>query len=307
MKQAKAFAPSHITGFFQIFDQQKDALHKGSRGAGVSLSRGIETVVKVQKARENSVHVRINNSVSGSAQVSRHVVSIFLSRFEELGGFQIDVEHHVEVPIGAGFGTSGAAALSLALALNEVFGLSMSRTQVAQLAHVAEVECKTGLGTVIAEAFGGLEIRVEAGAPGVGKIECVPVPKDVAVACLVFGPLSTREYLADESIRTRINDFDGEMIDRLVENPTTESFMRISREFAEHVGLITDRVREVLDSTDKTGVVCSMPMFGESVFTLAEPEKLELVLEVFRRQASNEEIIISKIDSKGARLLPWTI
>jgi len=303
MKQAKAFAPSHITGFFQIFDEQKDALHIGSRGAGVSLSRGIETVVKVQKARENSVHVVINGSVSGSAQVSRQVVDTFLSRLEELSGFQIDVEHHVEVPIGAGFGTSGAAALSLALALNEVFGLGMSRTQAAQVAHTAEVECKTGLGTVIAETFGGLEIRVEAGAPGVGKIERLLVPKDVAVACLVFGPLSTRKCLTDESIRTRINDFGGEMVDRLVENPTSESFMRISREFAEHVGLITDRVREVLNAADKTGVVCSMPMFGESVFTLSEPEKLKRILEVFRRQASNEEIIISKIDSKGARLL----
>ena len=69
--------------------------------------------------------------------------------------FEIIVEHHVEVPLGAGFGTSGAAALSLALALNEALSLGLSKIEAAQLAHVAEVECKTGLGTVIAETFGG--------------------------------------------------------------------------------------------------------------------------------------------------------
>ena len=140
MKEAKAFAPCHITGFFQILDQPANPLYAGSRGAGVSLSQGVETTVRVRKAVKGSLQVKINDSASTSAEVSKHVVDAFLSRFKEMENFEIIVKHHVEVPIGAGFGTSGAGALSLALALNDVFGLGMSRMEAAQMAHVAEVE-----------------------------------------------------------------------------------------------------------------------------------------------------------------------
>jgi pantoate kinase len=303
MKQAKAFAPCHVTGVFEIVDHEKDPLHVGSRGAGVSLSRGIETTVKVDEKRGNSVQVRTNGLISSSAQVSNRVLDIFASRFQEVRNSHVDVEHHVEVPIGAGFGTSGAGALSLALALNEAFGLGLSETKAAQIAHMAEVDCRTGLGTVIAEAYGGLEIRTEAGAPGIGEIECVPVSKDVAVACLVFGPLSTRKYLTDKSTRKRINEFGERMVDKLLETPTPQNFMGVSRQFAEHVGLITDRMRKLLNATDKTGVVCSMPMFGESVFTLAEPEDLKKIVRVFKENHPGEVTVVSEIDWEGARLL----
>jgi len=275
----------------------------GSKGAGVSLSRGVETIVEARKAPESSLRVVVNGLVSSSAEVSRHVVDAFLSRFKEMDSFEISVEHHFEVPVGAGLGTSGAAALSLALALNEAFDLGLSKTEAAQLAHVAEVECRTGLGTVIAETFGGVEIRVKPGAPGIGEVRCLPVPKDAVVACLVFGPLSTREFLSDEKVRRRINEFGGKLVDELIEAPTVANFLKFSRQFAEHVGLITDKVRRVLNATDDAGLVCSMPMFGESVFTLIGQENLEQLLQIFRNPDSNRRIVISEIDRQGARLL----
>ena len=303
MKTARAFAPCHITGLFQIFDQSTSALYMGSKGAGVSLSRGAETVVEARKAPRSSLRVAINGFVSGSAEVSRHVVDAFLSRFREMDNFELSVEHHFEVPVGAGLGTSGAAALSLALALNEAFDLGMSKTEAAQLAHVAEVECRTGLGTVIAETFGGVEIRVKPGAPGIGEVRSLAVPKDDVVACLVLGPLSTREFLSDEKVRRRINEFGGKLVDELIAAPTIRNFLKFSRQFAEHVGLITDKVRDVLNATDNIGIVCSMPMFGESVFTLIEQENVGQLLQVFRNPDSNRRIIVSEIDHEGARLL----
>jgi pantoate kinase len=275
----------------------------GSRGAGVSLSRGAETLVKATKASENSLRVVINGSVSNSAEVTKHVVDAFLSRFKEMDNFEISVEHHFEVPVGAGFGTSGAAALSLALALNETFDLAMPKTEAAQLAHMAEIECRTGLGTVIAETFGGVEIRVKPGAPGIGEVRSLPIPNDTVVACLVFGPLSTKKFLSDEKIRRRINKFGGKLVNELIEAPTIRNFLNFSRQFAEHVGLITDKVRHVLDATDDAGIVCSMPMFGESVFTLIEQENVGQLLQIFRNPNSNRRIIVSEIDHQGARLL----
>jgi pantoate kinase len=302
MKDAMAFAPCHITGVFQIFDESVDALCIGSKGAGVSLNLGAKTSVRIKKGNGYRLRVNINNHVANSAQISEHVVDAFLSRCAGAANSEITVEHQVEAPIGAGFGTSGAGALGLALALNEALGLGLSRIEAAQLAHVAEVECKTGLGTVIAETFGGLEIRVKPGAPGVGEIKCLPIPENVVVACHVFGPLSTRKFLTDRGTRSRINRFGGDLVDELLEAPTTLNFMRLSRQFAEHVGLITQNVRGVLNAADKVGVVCSMPMFGESVFTITDEENVEGILQIFQEHGSTGQTIVSKVNHGGARL-----
>jgi pantoate kinase len=303
MKEAKAFAPCHITGFFQILDQPTNPLYAGSRGAGVSLNRGVETVVRVRKAVKGSLQVKINDSASTSAEVSKHVVDAFLSRFKETENFEIIVKHHVEVPIGAGFGTSGAGALSLALALNNVFGLGMSKIEAAQMAHVAEVECKTGLGTVIAEAFGGVEVRVKPGAPGIGEIKNVPASKDYVMAYLTFGPLPTKKFLTDEETRKRVNEFGGKLVDKLIEEPNVKNFMNFSRQFTEHVGLITKKLTRILNATDNADFICSMPMFGESVFTLIKQESLEELLKIFHKYSPDGRIIVSEIDFEGARLL----
>ena len=303
MKEAKAFSPCHITGFFQILDQPTNPLYAGSRGAGVSLSRGVKTIVKVRKAVKGSLQVKINGFASSSAEVSKHVADAFLSSFKQMNNFEIIIEHHVEVPIGAGFGTSGAGALSLALALNDVFGLGMSTMEAAQMAHVAEVKCKTGLGTVIAETSGGVEVRVKPGALGIGEIKHVPVPKDYVMACLTFGPLPTKKFLTAEETRKRVNEFGGKLVDKLIEEPNVTNFMDFSRQFAEHIGLMTEKTRRILHATDNANFVCSMPMFGESAFTLIKQQSLEELLQIFRKYSPDGKIIVSEIDFEGARLL----
>lgn len=303
MKGARAFAPSHITGIFQIFDQSKDPLKVGSKGAGASLCRGVTTIVKAKKSEKSSLDIKINGLASNSAEVSRGVVEVFLSKFKELANYNLFVEHYVEMPIGAGFGTSGAAALSLSLALNETFNLGMSIIKAAQIAHTVEVHCKTGLGTVIAETFGGIEIRTKPGAPGIGDIKHIPVKKDMVVACLSYGPLSTQRFLTDMLVRERINRFGGKLIDKLVEKPNITNLMKLSREFAENVGLLTEKLRGVLKAADEAGFVCSMPMFGESIFTITEKDELPKLLEIFERHGSSGKIIVSEVDFEGARLL----
>jgi len=302
MKMAKAFSPCHITGFFQIFDELKNPLRVGSRGAGVSLKQGVETIVKAEEATASTFQISINGAISDSAEVSTHLLNMFLSRFKEMRNFKILVDHYVSVPVGAGFGTSGAAALSLALALNEVFGLGMSKIEAAQLAHIAEVECKTGLGTVIAETFGGVEIRVKHGAPGIGEIAHVAVPKSSVVVCLVFGPLSTRRLLTDNKIRKRINKFGGELVDKIIEAPTISSFLEFSRSFADYIELANDDVRKILKAADNAGFVASMPMFGSAVFTICERDSVEDILNFFCRYAGQGRIVISEIDFEGARV-----
>lgn len=302
MREVAAFSPGHITGFFEVCDQAADPLLKGSRGAGVSIMRGVTTTVAVHRAPKTSYEIRMNNNVTKSAEVSEYVINAFLHCIGE--DYRILVDHQVEVPVGSGFGSSGAGALSLSLALNEAFGLGLSRIEAAQLAHVAEVECRTGLGTVIAENCGGLEVRVKPGAPGVGEIRQIPIGDDYVVACLNFGPISTKKVLSDNELRGRINKFGGKLVDELAMRPLPHIFMRFSRNFAEHVGLISRRVGKVLKEADNKRLPCSMAMVGESVFSLIKRDAVGELLKIFHRHAlSPHNIIVAEIDFKEARIL----
>ena len=303
MKETSAFSPCHITGLFQIFNQSTDALHVGSRGAGVSLTHGVTTIVRARHAEKSSLQISVKGTHSDSAEVSRHVANALISHFEEAKNLEVTVKHYLDLPVGAGFGTSGAAALSLSLAMNDALDLGMSKIEASQFAHVAEVECKTGLGTVIAEAFGGMEIRVKPGAPGIGQIRRIPVRKDYSVVCMAFGSLSTRTLLNDKGIRGRVNKFGGELVDRLLEKPSVADFMEMSRQFAEQVGLIPPRVSKIIEATDEASFICSMPMFGKAVFTLVEHDSLEELLRLLGKHNSGGRLIISSVDRMGARLL----
>jgi pantoate kinase len=97
-----------------------------------------------------------------------------------------------------------------------------------------------------------------------------------------------------------VNELGGRLVDQLVEKSDCEEFLKLSREFAEHVGLISRKIRRVLDATDGASFLCSMPMFGESVFTLIERESLNDLLRVFDETGTDGQIIVSNIALKGA-------
>jgi len=258
--------------------------------------------VSLKPSSKSSFRIKINGTPTKSAEVSEQVTNSFRSHAEK--DYEIFVDHEVKVPIGSGFGSSGAGALSLALALNEALNLGLSRIETAQIAHITEVKCKTGLGTVLAETFGGVEIRVEPGAPGIGKIKPIPVNDDYVVACLNFGRLSTKKNLSDEEIRHRINESGKKLVDKLIANPNPANFMAFSHCFAEDVGLISPRMRKVLEETDNTGITCSMAMFGETIFSLIKQNETEEILKILRRHAPSENsAFITEIDFKGARLI----
>ena len=258
--------------------------------------------MRVEKSVKTSVKVTMNGHITNSAIVSEQVTHSFLSLAG--GTHKVLAEHDFEVPIECGFGSSGAGALSLALALNEAFNVNLSRLKAAQIAHVAEIENKTGLGTVIAETFGGLEIRVKSGAPSVGKIKSIPISNGYVVACLNFGPTSTREILTDEAFRQRINRFGGTLVDELAKHPTLDSFMGFSRKFAEHLGVISKKLRAVLQEADRAGLTCSVAMLGETVFSIVKRDQVKEVHEIFSKHAPSERsVIMAEVDFKGARLL----
>jgi pantoate kinase len=249
----------------------------------------------------NRFIVRINGSEMLQTPVSRYVLQFFSDRTAKK--YFAEVDHTVQVPIGSGFGSSGAGALSLALALNKSLEAGFSDLEVAQIAHLAEIECQTGLGTVLAETLGGFEVRLKAGAPGFGETRKINLTGVWKVICLNFSPISKR-ILKEPFFRKKTNEAGRESMMSFLNDPTPHRFMTVSREFSEKLGLINGQVRKVLDDSDRKDIICSMMMIGNSVFSLVKDEQRDDLIAVFRSNSrSKEDVLVADVDFIGGRLL----
>ena len=247
-------APSHITGFFEICPDP-DPLRMGSRGAGLVLSSGVRT--KVCRARVTELFI---NGISAEAKTSRDVV-------ERLAVEPVRVETTLEVPIGGGFGASGSAALSTAFAIGQLLELEHTPSMLAQIAHISEVENKTGLGDVLSMTHGGLVVRTHPGAPNIGKVKKFII-EGLKIAYVHMGPLSTKETLSDTSAITRINTAGRKALKAFLIKPTLENFFHESKVFAHETGLINDRVGDAIEAVESEGGSAAMAMIGDTVFTV---------------------------------------
>lgn len=301
MREASAYAPGHITGFFQIRDQPDDHLLKGSRGAGFSIDRGVRTVVRVEPSNRDAIKVVMNGVVTWEAVVSENVVMRMLSKIDE--GQMVNVTHEIQTPVGAGFGSSGGGAITVALALNEALGLGLSYLEAAKVAHLAEIECKTGLGTVFAATKGGFGVLYKPGAPGIGEALKYGRSDELAAVYIAFGPISTSEALSNPDLRRRINELGGKFVDEIKGDLNPSRFMGLSRRFTDYVGIATPRIRAVMDSADEAEVPSAMAMFGEAVFSLVSKDEAPTVAGVFRKAAPDHEVCIASVEERGARLL----
>ena len=296
MGTTTAFAPGHLTGLFQIFDQSPDLLLRGARGSGISLDLGVYTTVTAKPDSSTSWTIKINGKKT-DAFVSEKVLEKFKSKIESQA---LTIEHFVETPSIAGFGSSGGGALSLALAVNEAIGGDLTRIEAAQIAHTAEIECKTGLGSVFAAERGGFGITTKPGAPGIGAAKNYPNTDRLRVIYAYFGPIPTKEALGNPSLRFKINELGGKSVDELILRPEPALFMRLSRAFTEHIGLVTPRLRKVFEVMDMNGITMTMAMFGEVAFAVMDKEKAIEAASILERLGA--EPVVVGIDEKGARI-----
>ncbi|MFB6083186.1 MAG: pantoate kinase [Halorientalis sp.] len=250
MTEAEAFVPGHVTGFFTIH-RDDDPTKAGSQGAGLTLTDGV--TVTVRPAEETSV--RCND-----VPVEMEAVETVLDTLEATAR----VDGQTPLPIGSGFGVSGAMALGTALAVNAAFDRRLSENELVTIAHGAEVQAGTGLGDVVAQARGGVPIRLEPGGPQDYLLDGIPARGSVEYHTL--GELPTEEVISGD---TDLLDQAGKRgLSRVVEEPTLSSFMRASRQFAREAELLTPEVRDVILDVNEAGGDASMAMLGKTVFSI---------------------------------------
>ncbi|WP_406533767.1 pantoate kinase [Methanobrevibacter sp.] len=272
------FVPGHITGFFTI-ENHEVSLKNGSLGVGFLLSKGVRTTIS--PADELTIEVN---------QADDTVINEVLGILEIETDFKITQD--IQLPVGAGFGTSAASALSLSLALNEFLDLGYSQELCGQIAHKAEVNLSAGLGDVIAQTGHGLVLRTQPGAPGIGEIESFE--HDVYIAWKTFGPINTAEVIQDSHHKKVISDVGFKYLELFEENPSLENFLEYSKKFADETNLMSDEVRNLVDYFNSRDDILgsSMAMLGNTVFAFAYNEDAFKNLDV-------EDLHIDKLNNIG--------
>jgi pantoate kinase len=305
--RTRAFSPAGISSFFEICDRTAEGTlidnseYIGARGGGFALDKGVSTDVILVEAKENHIDVFINESLSQKADTTKTVVEILLDNIPKK--YHVIVKHRVDVPIGAGFGSSAAGALGTSLALSKALGLNHTYNQLGRIAHVAEVKCRTGLGTVGPLMHGGCGLTLEPGAPGIASLDQIPVSPDHKIVVGTFKPYLTKEMLASEEKRELINKWGQRTLKKILSEPSLENFMKACKEFAVGTGFVTERIKRLIEVAEMAGAVgAAQNMVGEAVHALVTVDRLEDVFRAFKKFLPEEKIIIANINFEGARI-----
>jgi pantoate kinase len=288
MRRAVAFAPGHISGFFQPITDFDDIDKIGSRGAGVCIAHGATAQVELQKSRKQKINIFINGKI-GTYSVTRTAVKYLLGK-ENL---EINVNISLDLPGSHGFGMSAAGALSSSLALVQL--LDKPHLKAVEAAHRAEVIHHTGLGDVCSSALGGFEIRKKPGIQPYGDIQKISEKHSILLA--VFpGEMSTKSILTNDRYIQQISNIGSFCTDKVIESPSIELIMKYSYYFTEKSGLAPKNILHVLDKI-RVEHRASMCMLGHSIFVLDYNEKVKQLL------LEESMIIETRVDNKGARII----
>ncbi len=308
--EARAFSPGHITTFFvPRGDSSAPPLNRGSLGSGFCIESGVTSVAKAEgpsragggrptalpfklSVADNGVRVAHPETTTGALQelVRRAPRG---TRLPET----LALENAYTLPLGAGFGVSGACALAGALAANQAMQLGLGRADCVAAAHVGEVLALTGLGDVGAQSLGGFEVRTREGPPPAGEVlrPAAPISPVVLVS---FGPRPTRAFLTDPRGKERLAAAGIDCLRELTAAPSLEKSVRLGRRFAETLGLVSARAEGLLRALDPVAPA-SVAMLGDSVFAVGG----EAAAVIARRIAPRAFVETTSLTLSGARLL----
>jgi len=309
LKKAKAFAPAAISSFFQIHDTENgvpiaDLERVGAIGGGFGLEKGVKTSVTVEETDKTEIRVFINNKFAEEAKTSKQVIESLLKKTEKK--YAVTVEHQIEVPIGTGFGTSAGGALTAGLALRDALGLPLTYNQIGKIAHIAEIQCLTGLGTVSSLAFsGGCVLVVEPGAPGICQIDRIPITPDyMVVAGFSKTKISKKNILTSPEKKREVNSYGKKALDSILAKPTIENFLDCCWDFSQKAGFANQEIHGLVEAAKKAGAVgAAQNMIGQAVHAVVHKDNVNSVAEAFKQTLPPQHVIVSRIDFQGARLI----
>jgi len=255
MDSATAFAPGNISCIFVIRKTMKPHT-SGSLGVGFTIDKGATVTVSLHKKNTNGIYY--NNK--------KIIFPTVNSVIKKLTNKAVLVKIKSPLPLGSGFGMSGACALATAYALSSLLSLKKEKKHLAKIAHIAEVENLTGLGDVINQFYGGVLIKYE---PSY-KFRAVRLPiKNTPIFYQCFSGLDTKKTLSDSKKKSKI---DAAGLTALAAIKTSkkdlETITKIAKHFAIESGLLQHpRLKKIINGVEKRGGKASMIMLGNAVYS----------------------------------------
>ena len=258
MESSKSFAPANISCIFKIY-KHKNPRWMGSYGVGFTLDEG--AIVSAEKAKRTEV---VFNNVSINFPTVKNVLN-------KLTKEKLRVYIKSKLPLGYGFGLSGASALATAYSVNELLKLKKSNTELALIAHIAEVEEKTGLGDVVNQYYGGFCVKLKPSSYFI--VKKLPI-NNVDIYCKYFTRINTKSIITNPKLKNKINKSATialNKIQELIKNNEKiklSSIIKISKEFAVNSRLLKDiETIKTIENIEKNNGNTSMIMLGNAVFS----------------------------------------
>tara|TARA_B100000945_G_scaffold124399_1_gene98826 strand:+ start:1091 stop:1906 length:816 start_codon:yes stop_codon:yes gene_type:complete len=252
-----SFAPGHISLTFAIHSH-RDPIKMGSTGLGIVLPQGVYCSIVDEKRKKNDNIIFVENQITEDPVVTRAIELL------GYGNKGLSIYLRRDLPIGSGFGISGASALAACLELDK----NLQNCTLA--AHQAEIEYKTGLGDVVAISsalsVGNFPLIVERRTPGAnGETSTYSVKNKLAI-CISGMGRNTSEIISSPEWAEIINTVS---LNLNVADYDIRSVIKAGRIFTEKSGLINENLAEILDSVP-LGAVSSVAHLGTSIVAVSD-------------------------------------
>lgn len=255
--EISSYCPAALSFIFKSC-LYKNVAESGSIGIGCTINSGVTSTVKTSYQTK----ILFNNT-----QIYFPTV---LSALTRLTPVPLHVSLHSPLPLGYGFGLSGASALSTLYAANKILKTEKTKKELALLAHKAEIENGTGLGTVATEITGGFLLKNIPGFP----VDTVTFPFiGQKLYAIIIGKLTTPSILHDKMRMRKINHAADEALSKIrkMSSGTLEDIIDISYEFAKKSTLLHTSLHFVIEKVRQQGIHATMAMLGEVIICDKRP------------------------------------
>jgi pantoate kinase len=113
--------------------------------------------------------------------------------------------------------------------------------------------------------------------------------------------------LSSPQKHAQINKWGKKTLDNILSKPSIENFLAACWQFAQKAGFATEKAKQLVSIAEKTGAVgAAQNMIGEAVHALVNEEKTAEVAEAFKQVLPKQNVLVSKLDPQGARLVSGT-
>lgn len=251
-----AWAPSNISLLFKVVPDQNPNIMT-ALGSGLTVNEGATTTVSVS----DTFRIFYNDTRIDLPPV-RHIVS-------ELTDKSVSIRITSPFALGSGFGISGASTITTAYALNALLTLKKTPEELDLAAHRAEVICKTGLGDVGNQRYGGCCVKFTA-TPLFEAVRFAFTGQNIYVRS--WGKIPTPTILSNAPLIARLDSVGDAALQEIqtrMRQPTFSfsDLLAIANIFTKDSGLIdyAPHAQKVINQVQQAGGQAAMIILGDAV------------------------------------------